>query len=197
MHPSTCSFLCIGDLARSIMGGCILNRLGAGKFRSFSAGGQPRGTINRPTLAVCASQTSMSRSFARSSGARTPARRRSSVSSSLSVTTRRKRSVPFGRPAHDRSPGLARSRQGGRNRSRAGACLRRLLPPLYQHISIFASLPFDRLSKLSLHTELDQIGKTRAAATKEPASSRPCGTWPPSRMQCALRVDKDRHPSYV
>jgi len=40
---------------------------------------------------------------------------------------------------------------------------------LYQRISIFESLPFDRLSKLSLHTELDQIGKTRAAATKEPA----------------------------
>lgn len=41
---------------------------------------------------------------------------------------------------------------------------------LYQRISIFVSLPFDCLSKLSLQTELDQIGKTQAAAAKEPIS---------------------------
>ena len=41
---------------------------------------------------------------------------------------------------------------------------------LYQRISIFVRLPFDCLSKLSLRTELDQIGKTQAAAAKEPIS---------------------------
>lgn len=34
------------------MAQCILNRLGAGKFRGFSAGSQPRGTVNSHALAV-------------------------------------------------------------------------------------------------------------------------------------------------
>jgi len=40
---------------------------------------------------------------------------------------------------------------------------------LTHRIGIFVSLPFDKLSKLSLQKELDEIGKTRASKTKEPA----------------------------
>jgi protein-tyrosine-phosphatase len=40
---------------------------------------------------------------------------------------------------------------------------------LTNRISIFVSLPFDKLSELSLQKELDEIGKTRASTRKEPA----------------------------
>ena len=40
---------------------------------------------------------------------------------------------------------------------------------LYQRISIFVSLPFDKLSKLSLQKQLDEIGQTKATRTKESA----------------------------
>jgi len=40
---------------------------------------------------------------------------------------------------------------------------------LYQRISIFVSLPFDKLSKLSLQKHLEDIGKTQASDAKEPA----------------------------
>ena len=43
-------FLCTGNSARSVIAEAVMNRLGAGRFKAYSAGSHPKGEVHPMTI---------------------------------------------------------------------------------------------------------------------------------------------------
>ena len=171
-HPLNVLFLCTGNSARSIMAECLLNRLGGGKFRAYSAGSQPTGKVN-PLALNLLRKTNFDVSKLRSKSwdefATPEAPKLDFVFTVCDDAANEVCPIWPGQPmsAHWGLPDPAKAQ--GTDAEKAFAfddCFRML----HQRISIFVSLPLENLSKLSLQRQLDDIGKARREApSRQPA----------------------------
>jgi arsenate reductase (thioredoxin) len=169
--PLNVLFLCTGNSARSIMAECIMNRLGVGKFKGYSAGSQPRGEINPHALAVLRKSNfdvSGLRSKSWDEFAAPGAPKLDFVFTVCDNAAQEVCPVWPGQPmtAHWGLPDPAAAEGSEAEKALAFADAFRMLN---QRIGIFVNLPFDRLSKLALQKHLEDIGTTVDAGAKEPA----------------------------
>ena len=169
--PLNVLFLCTGNSVRSIMAEAILNRLGAGKFRAYSAGSHPTGKVNPLALNLLRKlnyDVSMLRSKGWDEFATRDAPALDFVFTVCDDAANEICPNWPGQPmsAHWGLPDPAKATGNDAERALAfDDCFRML----NQRISIFVSLPLENLSKLSLQHQLEEIGKLRReTSSKEP-----------------------------
>lgn len=154
-------FLCTGNSARSIMAEAILNSTGKGRFKAYSAGSFPSGTINSyalDQLRRCGIGTEDLRSKSWGEFALCDAPGMDFVFTVCDNAAGEVCPIWPGQPmtAHwgVEDPGVRESSDEGKRRS-----FHEVFNQLRNRIGLFAALPMRSLDKLSLQKELDAIGK--------------------------------------
>jgi protein-tyrosine-phosphatase len=159
-------FLCTGNSARSILAEALLGRLGARRFRAWSAGSHPKGAVHPMALALLRERgydTSGLRSKSWDELARPGAPALDFVFTVCDDAARETCPVWPGQPmtAH----------WGVEDPAAFVGCedeqrwvFRRVYRELERRIELFTSLGIESLDRLSLQARLDEIGKTGTPA---------------------------------
>lgn len=168
-RPYNVLFLCTHNSARSIMGEAIINRIGAGKFKGYSAGSMPSGQIHPLAVALLNklnydTSEMRSKSWEEFSGPDAP-----ELDFVFTVCDNAANEVcPIwpGQPmtAHWGLPDPSLVQGTEVERALAFADTYRMLN---NRIGIFTSLPLSSLDELSLQKQLDAIGRSTAPATEK------------------------------
>lgn len=158
--------LCTGNSARSILAEAILNRLGKGRIRAYSAGSDPKGQVHPLALAVLREHDYdvsefRSKSWDEFAGAGAPALDfvftvcDNAAAESCPIWPGQPISAHWGLP----DPAAFQGSQAD-----ALAQFRRTYDELRSRIARFTDLPIDTLDRMSLQKRLDEIGQTQAAS---------------------------------
>lgn len=165
-------FLCTGNSARSILAEAILNREGAGRFRAYSAGSQPKGTPHPYALDLLA-QLGYDTAFARSKSwdefAAPGAPEMDFIFTVCDSAAAEECPYWPGHPmtAHWPIPDPAAATGSEAERRIAFADAYRMLA---RRISAFVSLPLASLEGLALRRRLDRVdAEADAGASADPA----------------------------
>ena len=159
-------FLCTGNSARSILAEAILNRISQGRFKAYSAGSNPTGTVNPNALSLL-KRLNYDTDFAASKSwdlfAKQDAPKIDFVFTVCDNAAGETCPVWPGQPmtAHWGIPDPAAARGSDSEIALAFSDTYRMLNA---RISIFAALPIASIDRLALQNRLDAIGQSKAQA---------------------------------
>jgi arsenate reductase len=167
-RPYNVLFLCTGNSARSIIAEAILNKSGAGNFRAYSAGSQPKGRINPNTIQLLRSlgyDTSGYRSKSWDEFARAGEPKFDFVFTVCDHAATEACPVWPGQPmtAHW---GIADPAEATGTPAEIALAFKDAYRLLDQRISIFTALPLRSLDKLGLQSKLRGIGHMEGSTAK-------------------------------
>jgi protein-tyrosine-phosphatase len=167
-RPFNVLFLCTGNSARSILAEAILQRLGAGKFKAYSAGSQPKGAVHPQALNLLRRLNHSIEGFRSKSWeefARADAPQLDFVFTVCDNAAGEVCPVWPGQPmtAHWGVPDPAAVEGSDIEIASAFADA---YGRLSNRITIFTSLPFESLDRLTLQKRLDDIGRARDDAVR-------------------------------
>lgn len=154
-------FLCTGNSARSILAEAILNKLGGGAFKGYSAGSQPAGKVNPHAIALL-EKLNYDTGFARSKNwdefATPDAPKMDFVFTVCDNAAAESCPIWPGQPmnAHWGIPDPAAAEGTD---AEIGIAFAEAFRMLSSRISIFTNLPFSSIERLSLKERLDEIGR--------------------------------------
>jgi protein-tyrosine-phosphatase len=163
-QPLNVLFLCTHNSARSIIAEAVLNRLGIGKFKGYSAGSQPSGRVHPYAMDLLQKlnyDTAVLRSKSWEEFAVPEAPQLDFVFTVCDDAANETCPVWPGQPmsAHWGLPDPSAFEGSETERRVAFADTHRML---YQRIGIFTNLPLASLDKLSLQRHLSDIGRNDA-----------------------------------
>lgn len=155
-------FVCTGNSVRSVMAECLMNHLGAGRFRAFSAGSMPNGTVSPQALATLSSldvpaHGVRSKSWSEFSQPNSPL-----LDFIFTVCDRAAGEICPVWPGQPISAHWGVADPGDmptQSPTEIEKNFRDAAYTLKRRIELFMALPFDRLDRLSLQTYAQQIGQ--------------------------------------
>jgi arsenate reductase len=164
-------FLCTGNSARSIIAEAILNRYGHGRFKAYSAGSHPRGSVHPYTLELLRNLNFVTdglRSKSWDEFATPDAPKLDFVFTVCDDAANEACPVWPGQPMSAHwgvpDPAAVEGTEAMKRAAFADTC--RMMT---NRISVFTSLPFKSLDRLSLQKRLHEIGQRREVAATERA----------------------------
>ena len=155
-------FLCTGNSTRSILAEAVMNRLGQGRFRAFSAGSFPTGQVHPLTLKLLALQGIPIEGLRSKSWNEFATPDSPPLDFVFTVCDKAAHEVCPVWPGQPMSAhwGVEDPAAAEGDDAQKMLAFRKALRELENRIKIFMSLPIQSLDKIKLQSRLDEIGQT-------------------------------------